>query len=206
MNLSKTTFLLLLPFSLPLAAQTATTQPHHRAAAPAAKKPAEPACPPAIPTPALPPGVPPAEGTMQTQFALRYIDMVQGTGAEAAPGQFLTVQYTGWLATTGEKFDSSLDHGEPFTFPQGSHRVIPGWDQGFAGMKVGGKRRLFVPYQLAYGESGRDPIPPKADLIFDVELLAASDTPPGMPPVPPTPEQPPQPTDPPQAPATAPAR
>jgi peptidylprolyl isomerase len=102
------------------------------------------------------------------------------------PGDFLTVQYTGWLASNGQKFDSSVDRNEPFTFQQGAHRVIPGWDQGLNGMHVGGKRRLFIPWQLAYGELGRGPIPPKADLIFDVELLAASPEPPGVP-VPPTP-------------------
>ncbi len=102
------------------------------------------------------------------------------------PGDFLTVQYTGWLASNGQKFDSSVDRNEPFTFQQGAHRVIPGWDQGLNGMRIGGKRRLFIPWQLAYGELGRGPIPPKADLIFDVELLAASPEPPEVP-VPPTP-------------------
>lgn len=92
------------------------------------------------------------------------------------PGQQLTVQYTGWLASDGTKFDSSVDRNEPFTFPQGAHRVITGWDQGFGGMRVGGKRRLFIPYQLAYGAEGRPPmIPPMSDLIFDIELVSVGD-------------------------------
>ena len=102
-------------------------------------------------------------------------------------GDFLTVQYTGWLASNGMKFDSSLDRNEPFTFQQGEHRVISGWDEGLNGMRVGGKRRLFIPWQLAYGEMGRGPIPPKADLIFDVELLSASPEPPEAPALPPAP-------------------
>ncbi len=94
------------------------------------------------------------------------------------------MNYTGWT-TDGKKFDSSYDHdgGQPFVFPAGARRVITGWDTGFEGMRVGGKRRLIVPYQLAYGEAGRPPvIPAKADLIFDLELLAQSDTPPQQPP------------------------
>jgi peptidylprolyl isomerase len=112
-----------------------------------------------------------------------------GEGDPVEPGQFITVNYTGWLASDGTKFDSSYDHNAPFTFPQGMHRVIPGWDQGFAGMRVGGKRRLFIPYQLAYGDNGHPPaIPPKSDLIFDIELISASATPP--PPAPPAPPAP----------------
>jgi peptidylprolyl isomerase len=108
------------------------------------------------------------------------VDTQVGTGEPAKARQYYTVRYTGWL-TDGTKFDSSNDHpgAEPIVFPYGAHRVIPGWDTGFEGMHVGGKRRLYVPYQLAYGESGRSPvIPPKADLIFDVELVSQSDTPP----------------------------
>jgi peptidylprolyl isomerase len=132
--------------------------------------------------PRLPPGVPPAPGKLKTAFALRYIDTKVGDGDLAAPGQFYTVHYTGWLASDGTKFDSSVDRGEPITFFQGAHRVIPGWDAGFEGMHVGGKRRLFVPYQLAYGEMGRPPvIPPRSDLIFDVELLSVSAAPPQPP-------------------------
>lgn len=135
-----------------------------------------------------PPGVPLVRGIPKPLYALRYIDVLAGTGPLAEPRKFYTVRYTGWT-TDGKKFDSSDDHPgkEPITFPYGGHRVIPGWDTGFQGMHVGGKRRLFVPYQLAYGEQGHPPvIPPKADLIFDVELVAQSDTPPA-PPTPPTP-------------------
>jgi|GEM_PF-2377527 len=97
--------------------------------------------------------------------------------------KWYTVRYTGWTAD-GTKFDSSYDHpgGEPITFPYGARRVIIGWDTGFEDMHVGGKRRLFIPYQLAYGETGRPPvIPAKADLIFDIELVSMSDTPPEPP-------------------------
>jgi peptidylprolyl isomerase len=134
---------------------------------------------------------------VESAFALRYIDIKAGDGTEAQPNQFYTVHYTGWLASDGSKFDSSVDRNEPITFQQGVHRVIPGWDYGFAGMHIGGKRRLFIPYQLAYGERGRPPvIPPKGDLIFDIELLAASDT---EPPPPPPPAAPPQPEPPSQS-------
>ena len=141
-----------------------------------------------------PPGLPPAAGPVQTAFALRYIDVQPGTGDPVTPGEFLTVQYTGWLASNGTKFDSSLDRNQPFTFLQGAHNVIPGWDQGFGGMRAGGKRRLFIPYQLAYGDAGQPPaIPPASDLIFDIELVAASANPPGAPPAPPAPPTPPTP-------------
>ena len=99
-----------------------------------------------------------------------------------APRKCVFANYTGWL-TDGKKFDSSRDTtaaGKPrdlISFPQGARRVIAGWDLGFDGMKVGGQRRLFIPYQLAYGEAGRPPvIPPKAELIFDVEPMAIADT------------------------------
>jgi peptidylprolyl isomerase len=119
------------------------------------------------------------------------VDTVIGTGPLAEPRKYYTVHYTGWL-TDGTKFDSSEDHpgAEPFTFAYGAHRVIPGWDTGFQGMHVGGKRRLFIPYQLAYGETGHPPvIPAKSDLIFDVELVGQSDTPPQPKPAPtPAPE------------------
>lgn len=119
--------------------------------------------------------IPRAAGKVQTEYALRYIDMKVGDGKPAEPGKFYTVHYTGWLAD-GKKFDSSRDHNEPITFQQGKHRVIAGWDTGFEGMRVGGQRRLFIPYQLAYGENGRGPIPPKSELIFDIELLNVQDT------------------------------
>jgi hypothetical protein len=124
-------------------------------------------------TRAQPPAV---QGTPGELAALRYIDIVQGTGAPAAAGKRFTVHYTGWLKN-GTKFDSSVDRNEPFDFIQGRRQVIAGWDLGFEGMKVGGKRRLFVPYQLAYGDTGSGPIPAKANLIFDVELLNVEDVP-----------------------------
>ncbi len=111
----------------------------------------------------------------KTTYSLIYVDTVVGTGPLAVPGKFYTVHYTGYLAD-GTKFDSSVDRGEPITFPYGKHRVIEGWDTGFEGMRIGGKRRLFIPYELAYGEAGRPPvIPAKAELIFDVEFIAQGD-------------------------------
>jgi uncharacterized damage-inducible protein DinB len=98
------------------------------------------------------------------------IEIKAGDGEPAQPGQEYTLHYTGWLKD-GTKFDSSVDRGTPFQFVQGKRQVIAGFDIGFAGMRVGGKRRIFLPYQLAYGEKGRNKIPPKAELIFDVELL-----------------------------------
>lgn len=139
-----------------------------------------------------PPNVPKVEGTPKPLYALRYIDTRVGTGELSKQRQYYTVRYTGWL-TDGTKFDSSDDHpgAAPIVFPYGARRVIPGWDTGFEGMHVGGKRRLYVPYQLAYGESGRPPvIPAKADLIFDVELVAQSDSPPQENPAPTAPPAP----------------
>ncbi|HYP07011.1 MAG TPA: DinB family protein [Bryobacteraceae bacterium] len=121
-------------------------------------------------------GIPAIEGTPSSLAALRYIDVKVGDGAVAGPGKKYTVHYTGWLAN-GKKFDSSVDRKEPFEFVQGRRLVIAGWEAGFEGMKVGGKRRLFIPYQFAYGEKGRDPIPSKADLVFDVDLLGVTDVP-----------------------------
>lgn len=175
-----------------------------------AAKPATSAAKPAATAAAvkLPPGLPVVKGIVKTAFVLRYQEISIGTGALAEPNKLYHVQYTGWLAADGHKFDSSFDHPapvldkdgkpvmgddgkpkmggpQPFTFPQGFGRVIPGWDQGFEGMKIGGKRRLFIPYQLAYGAHGHptgDPknpgIPPLADLIFDVELVDVTDMPP----------------------------
>ena len=121
--------------------------------------------------------VPPIPGQPSEAFALRIVEITPGTGALAAPGKKYVVHYTGWL-TDGTKFDSSVDRKEPLDFVQGRRQVIAGWDSGFEGMKVGGKRRLFIPYQLAYGEKGSGTvIPPKAELIFDVELLDVKDVP-----------------------------
>ena len=107
-----------------------------------------------------------------TASGLQIIDIEVGTGDSPQPGQTVEVHYTGWL-TDGTKFDSSLDRGQPFSFVIGIGRVIRGWDEGVASMKVGGERRLIVPPELAYGETGYPPvIPANAELIFDVELLA----------------------------------
>jgi len=108
-----------------------------------------------------------------TPSGLQYWDIVVGTGPAATPGNVVKVHYTGFL-TTGEKFDSSRDRGEPFSFPLGGGQVIKGWDEGVAGMKVGGQRQLRIPPALGYGANGAgSAIPPNATLIFDVELLDA---------------------------------
>jgi peptidylprolyl isomerase len=192
----------------------------------------------------LPSGIPPVKGAEKTLFTLRYQEIKIGAGAEAEPYKLYTVQYTGWLAADGHKFDSSYDHprppvldkdgkpvmgadgkpeqgpAEPIRFPQGFGRVIAGFDQGFTGMRIGGERRLFIPWELAYGAMGRPGpdadhpgIPPKADLIFDIELVGVTDMPmpsnhpgmtggmhsmPGMHPLPATPAH----TDVPATPAT----
>ena len=167
----------------------------------------------------LPPGVPVVKGIHKTLFSLRYQEIKIGTGAEAEPNKMYKVLYTGWLgangrADDGHKFDSTDDHArppvldkdgkpvlgddgkpkqgppQPISFPQGFGRAIPGFDQGFTGMKIGGKRRIFIPWQLAYGAKGRPGpdaahpgIPEKSDLIFDVELVDVTDLvmPPGHP-------------------------
>ena len=169
----------------------------------------------------VPAGVPVFRGPVKTAFSLRYLDIKIGTGADAEPGKIYKVHYTGWLgangrADDGRKFDSSYDHPgqpimdkdgkmqrdadgkvvlsgpQPITFIQGAGRAIPGFDQGFAGMKIGGKRRIFIPWQLAYGAVGRpgpdaahSGIPARCDLIFDVELIdqTAMAMPPNHPPM-----------------------
>ena len=121
------------------------------------------------------PELPPATvGVEQMQVT----DLVVGTGVEAVAGKNVTVHYSGWLydpaqpESKGKPFDSSRDAGRPFTFSLGAGQVIAGWDQGVQGMKVGGQRRLVIPHHLAYGERGAGGvIPPRASLVFDVELL-----------------------------------
>jgi peptidylprolyl isomerase len=112
---------------------------------------------------------------MTTASGLQIQDTQVGTGAQPKRGQTCVMHYTGWLYTNGmkgKKFDSSVDRGEPFEFPIGTGRVIKGWDEGVATMKVGGKRTLIIPPQLGYGERGAGGvIPPNATLMFDVELL-----------------------------------
>jgi peptidylprolyl isomerase len=207
------------------------------------------------------PGIPAVKTPKNTLFSLRYQEIEIGKGAVAEPNKMYKVYYTGWLgangrADDGRKFDSSYDHPgppakdkdgkpvmgddgkpkldapQPMPFPQGFGRVIPGFDQGVSGMKIGGKRRIFIPWQLAYGAKGRpgpdaaNPgIPPKADLIFDIELVEVSELPmpanhppmggmrsmpgghpmPGSPGAPPAPGAAPKPAAP-AAPATTPAQ
>ena len=126
----------------------------------------------ALAFPALGPAV------AQTPKGPKMTDHKIGTGAEAVAGKMVSVHYTGWLFDAsapdnkGKKFDSSRDRGQPFEFPLGAGRVIAGWDQGVAGMKVGGQRTLTIPPELGYGARGAGGvIPPNATLVFDVELL-----------------------------------
>jgi peptidylprolyl isomerase len=168
----------------------------------------------------LPAAIPVVTSPIETLFTipLRYQEITVGTGAPAEPGKVYKVHYTGWRAADGVKFDSSYDHlgvppqdkdgkpvlgddgkpklgdPQPMTFPQGLGRVPTGFDQGLAGMKVGGKRRIFIPWQLAYGVRGMPAhgpehpgIPAKSDLIYDVELLDVTDmSVPATPSAPPT--------------------
>jgi peptidylprolyl isomerase len=136
-----------------------------------------PSTPSAGPTASAPSAAGPAttEGKtpVTTSSGLSYVILADGSGETAAAGDIVGMQYTGWL-TDGTKFDSSLDHGgQPFTFNLGKGQVIPGWDEGVAGMKVGEKRQLRIPSTLGYGATGTPggPIPPNADLVFDVELV-----------------------------------
>lgn len=154
----------------------------------------------------LPKDIPPTDAKLVDDFSLRYQDIKIGDGVEALPGKKFTLNYTGWNAASGSKFDSTYDHHanlkgpdgkpvmgddgkykldpapEPFTFTEGEGKVIPGLDQGVLGMKVGGKRRIIIPYQLAYGVYGRrgpnaahPGVTPKSDIVFDVELLGVED-------------------------------
>ena len=115
--------------------------------------------------------------TITTESGLQYEDTHVGTGTEAKAGQHVHVHYTGWLFENGQqgaKFDSSLDRGQPIAFTLGTGRVIKGWDEGIAGIKIGGKRTLIIPASLAYGANGAGGvIPPHATLKFEVELVDA---------------------------------
>ncbi len=114
-------------------------------------------------------------GIESSSISLDFVDIKAGTGELVAPHKWMSIHYTGYLVD-GTKFDSSVDRGEPIDIAYGAHQVILGWDTGFGGMRVGGKRRLFIPYQLAYGPNQHQTIPPKSMLIFDVELMKVSDT------------------------------
>ena len=129
------------------------------------------ASPAAIPTLATYLGV---ESNTITEY---YADTKIGTGAPAEGSKYYTVNYTGYLAD-GTKFDTSLDRKEPFQFTVGQHAVVAGWDTGFGGMKVGGSRRLYIPWELGYGTRPQAKIPPKSMLIFDIELVSVTNTPP----------------------------
>lgn len=135
-----------------------------------ASVPSAPTPPPALakkPVVKVPAGPPP------NQLVTR--DLVTGTGSAARAGQTITVNYVGVIYKTGKQFDSSWDRKQPFTTPLSNGSVIPGWVKGIAGMKVGGRRELIIPPNLAYGKSGSPPtIPPNATLVFVVDLLAAS--------------------------------
>jgi peptidylprolyl isomerase len=124
---------------------------------------------------AAPAAAQPAGPALTTPSGLKIIDIKSGTGASPKTGQICVMHYTGWLyenGVKGKKFDSSVDRGQPFEFPIGTHRVIAGWDEGVATMKVGGKRTLIIPPELGYGARGAGSvIPPNATLMFDVELL-----------------------------------
>ena len=109
---------------------------------------------------------------VETKSGLKYVDHKEGQGDAAKAGDTVSVHYVGTLASNGKKFDSSRDRNEPFEFHLGAGEVIKGWDEGVAGMKWGGQRKLMIPSKLGYGERGAgNVIPPNADLVFEVELL-----------------------------------
>ena len=115
---------------------------------------------------------------VKTDSGLQFWDIKVGTGAVANDGDHVKVHYTGWF-TDGKKFDSSVDAHQPYSFTLGKGDVIKGWDEGVTGMKVGGKRQLRIPPELAYGDAGyKKIVPPNATLIFDVQLLAVTPAPP----------------------------
>ncbi|MGA2569823.1 MAG: FKBP-type peptidyl-prolyl cis-trans isomerase [Terracidiphilus sp.] len=206
-------------FAAAASAQTAPKTPASSSTKPgaaSAKAPAASAATAATPAPwiKLPPGVPQvSHGPVQIPFSLRYEDIKVGTGAVGEAGKLWHIKYTGWRAADGAKFDSWDDHRqpvigsdgkqelgpdgkpkfadpEPIAMPQGMGRVIPGFDYGIEGMKIGGKRRIFIPWQMAYGTRAipdrpdRPGIPAKSDLIFDVELVNVTDIPQPRPPMP----------------------
>jgi FKBP-type peptidyl-prolyl cis-trans isomerase len=128
-------------------------------------------------TPSAGPNNSPAlSGTpVELKGGLKYVDITVGTGPDATSGSNLSVEYTGWIASTCAKFDSSYggsNAGAPFTLTLGKGQVIPGWDQGLVGVKAGGIRRLYIPAALAYGSQAQGPIPANSDLIFDVTVLS----------------------------------
>ena len=123
-------------------------------------------------------GPPPVAGEPTfSETGLGIIDIEAGSGETPEMGKLVVVHYTGWLSEDGTKFDSSLDSGTPFEFVLGLGEVIAGWDEGLATMNVGGKRRLIIPPELAYGEEGRPSIPPDSELTFDIELLEIKEAP-----------------------------
>ena len=117
------------------------------------------------------PGAPGSGKWHKLASGLQYDDMLVGSGKMAEPSMNVSIHYTGWLLD-GTKFDSSLDRGEPLKFQIAGGQMIQGFDEGVRGMRIGGKRKLRIPWAMAYGEAGRPPvIPPKSDLVFDIELL-----------------------------------
>jgi FKBP-type peptidyl-prolyl cis-trans isomerase len=125
--------------------------------------------------PLLGDGIPETDESAATtsESGLTIVVTEKGTGAAVSAGDLVAVHYHGWLAADGTQFDSSAKRGEPITFPLGAGRVIPGWDEGVAAMTIGSKARLRIPFDLAYGEKGRGPIPAKSDLVFDVWLVGS---------------------------------